>query len=368
MQWWVEKSASALGAGMHAAGLVNDNTSEAGRERRRAAAWSATQAVAGAMRGAAIVGADMGDVYAWANAPSSGAELVRAAMRNERASQALFHALTELDKPGKTADSIRITMSKSLMWLGIPELAAMVTGPGAAEFDVPEFIDARGTIYMLTEGGDDAPGAPLMRCFASYVHRKGRAYSQTLPGRRLDPRLLFLLDELHMCPVNLPRWMADSAGFGIDVWPVVHDLGQLEEKYGLAGARSVWQLATTKVFLPGNSDVDLLDKVSRLSGHLPGDSGDGRNDWIAPLELIRMLPNWRALVIRQNLSPVVVKFRAYWRRLGFRLHQNPPVPLLRSVMPTSAYDVDAELADLTAAGAIPSANGDTPPPDVIGND
>jgi type IV secretory pathway TraG/TraD family ATPase VirD4 len=54
------------------------------------------------------------------------------------------------------------------------------------------------------------------------------------PGQRLDPRLLFLLDELHS-PVNLPRWMADSAGFGIDVWPVVHDLGQLEEKYGLAG-------------------------------------------------------------------------------------------------------------------------------------
>ena len=167
-----------------------------------------------------------------------------------------------------------------------------------------------------------------------------------------------------MCPVNLPRWMADSAGFGIDVWPVVHDLGQLEDKYGLAGAKSVWQLATTKVFLPGNSDVDLLDKVSRLSGRLPGDAGDGRNDWVMPLEGITRLPNWRALVIRQNLSPVVVKFRAYWRRLGFRLRQNPPVPLLRSVTPASAYDVDAELADLTAAGAIPSQNGDAPP-DVI---
>jgi hypothetical protein len=37
----------------------------------------------------------------------------------------------------------------------------------------------------------------------------------------------------------------------------------------------VWQTATTKIFLAGDSDVDLLDEVSRLSGRLPGASGDG---------------------------------------------------------------------------------------------
>ena len=187
MQWWVEKSASALGAGMHAAGLVNDNMSEAERERKRAAAWLATQAVAGAMRGAAIVGADMGDVYAWANAPSAGAELVRAAMRNERASQALFHALTELDKPGKTADSIRITMSKSLMWLGIPDLAGMVTGPGATEFDVPEFIDARGTVYMLHRGRRRRAGRPADAVLRLVRAPQGPGLLPDAPGPAAGP-------------------------------------------------------------------------------------------------------------------------------------------------------------------------------------
>lgn len=364
MQWWVEKSASALGAGMHAAGLARDAADDA---RFTPAERSARDTIAGVMHGAAVAGADMRDVYAWANAPSAGAELVRAAMRDERASQALFHALTELDKPGKTADSIRITMSKSLMWLGIPALAAMVTGPGAAEFDVPEFIDRRGTVYMLTEGGDDAPGAPLFRCFASYVHRQARAYSQTLPGRRLDPRLLFLLDELHMCPVNLPRWTADSAGFGIDIWAVVQTLAQLVEKYGEAGAKVVWQNCTTKVFLPGNQDTDLLTQVRMLGGNLPGDAGDGRNDWVIPAELVTRLPNWRALVFRGNLTPVIVKTRPYWRRLGFRFRQNPPLPAeLRPPwlrMP-SAGDIEAELAEWALedyAPAVPARrNGDTP--------
>ena len=40
-----------------------------------------------------------------------------------------------------------------------------------------------------------------------------------------------------------------------------------------------------------------------------------------------MLPDWRALVIRMNLRPVVVKVRPAWRRLAYRLGRHPlPVP------------------------------------------
>jgi hypothetical protein len=298
------------------------------------------------MSGARLLGATMNDVWAWANAPSAGAELVQRAMRNGRASQALFYALTELDKPGKTADSIRITMSKSLMWLAVPALADMVCGPGAVPFNVPAWLRDRGTIYMLSPGGENALGAPLFRCFASYVHRESRMYSQTLPGRRLDPRLRMLLDEFHMCPIPADRWTADSAGFGIDVHLVVHSPGQLRDKLGQAGLETVWQNCTTKVFLPGTHDVRVLEDVSRLAGHLPGDGGDGRNDWVAPLELIARLPNWRALVIRGNRFPVVVKVRAYWRRWGFRLRLNPPLPELTSVQAADAETIEREIAAL----------------------
>jgi hypothetical protein len=46
---------------------------------------------------------------------------------------------------------------------------------------------------------------------------------------------------------------------------------------------------------------------------------------VVPPEVIRGLPDWRALVIRMNLSPVVVKFRPAWKRLGYRFGRRVPV-------------------------------------------
>jgi hypothetical protein len=39
---------------------------------------------------------------------------------------------------------------------------------------------------------------------------------------------------------------------------------------------------------------------------------------VLPPELLRTLPDWRALVLRDNLSPVVVRLRMAWRRRDYR--------------------------------------------------
>ncbi|HLH58844.1 MAG TPA: type IV secretory system conjugative DNA transfer family protein [Streptosporangiaceae bacterium] len=290
MAWWVEKSAAALAAGMHAA---------------------------------ALIGGDMGDVWAWAS--GYGAGVVDDARTHPAASPELFGALAELDRPGKTADSIRLTMSKALTWLAIPGIRAMVTGPAARPFNVGAFTDKRGTIYMLAPGGDGAPCAPLFRCFASYVHRAARHHGLAAPHRKLDPGLLFALDELHLCPVDLPAWLADSAGKGIQVAAVVHSTGQLRDKYGEHGADTVWSTAGTKIFLPGIHDTATLEDVSRLCGTL-GDGGKARR--VMPPELLARLPDWHALVISVNRSPVVIRFRPSWRRTEARLGLAPrPLPV-----------------------------------------
>jgi len=289
MAWWVEKSAAALAAGMHAA---------------------------------ALLGGDMGDVWAWSNGYGTGT--VEDARAHPAASPELFGALAELDRPGKTADSIRLTMSKALTWLAIPDIRAMVTGPDAGPFDVGEFADRRGTIYLLAPGGDGAPCAPLFRCFASCVHRAARHHGLTQLHRRLDPGLLFALDELHLCPVDLPAWLADSAGKGIQVVAVVHSTGQLRDKYGEHGAATVWSTAGTKIFLPGIHDTATLEDVSRLCGTL-GDGDHARR--VMPPELLARLPDWHALVVSVNRSPVVIKFRPSWRRIEARLGRAPkPLP------------------------------------------
>jgi hypothetical protein len=146
-----------------------------------------------------------------------------------------------------------------------------------------------------------------------------------MPHRKLDPGLLIAIDELHACPVDLPAWLADSAGKGIQVVAVVHSTGQLRKKYGEHGADTVWSTAGTKLFLPGIHDAKTLEDVSKLCGTIR--AGD-KDEPAMPPELLRCLPDWSALVIRSNLFPVVVRFRPAWRRLDARLGRRP-LPVLR---------------------------------------
>jgi type IV secretion system protein VirD4 len=311
MQWWSEKSAAALAAAMHAADLI---------------------------------GGDMRDVWAWSN--SLGYHLIEQARQVPGASLELFGALAELDKPTRSADSIKLTMSKALAWMAVPEIRAMVTGPEAKPFDVASFAASNGTIYMMASG-TDSPSAPLFRCFTSYVHRAAGHYGLALPYRRLDPGLLIAIDELHACPVDLPSWLADSAGKGIQVVAVVHSTGQLRDKYGQFGYETVWSTAGTKLFLPGIHDPQTLKDVSELCGTVRTD--DGREP-VCPPELLRMLPDWTCLVIRSNLHPLVVRFRPAWRRLDARLGRHPlpdlrpaPAPRLPELrIPDMLLDVPAE--------------------------
>ena len=177
-----------------------------------------------------------------------------------------------------------------------------------------------------------------------------------MPHRKLDPGLLIAIDELHACPVDLPSWLADSAGKGIQVVAVVHSTGQLRSKYGEHGADTVWSCAGTKLFLPGIHDAKTLEDVSKLCG----DAGTGEKaERVVPPELLRQLPDWTALVIRSNLSPLVVRFRPAWRRLDARLGRRP-LPDLRPAFALRLPEL--RIPDTLSAAAaeyelIGSANG-----------
>ena len=284
MLWWSEKARGVLGAAFHAAGLPP--------------ADPASAALGGVLQAASLAGADMGAVWEWAYGDNS---LITSIQGHPLASRPLLGALNELNRGGKTVDSIRITMSKSLEWLAVPRLRQMVTGPDARPFDVPAFIDRRGTIYLISPGDEESPAAPLFRCFTGYVHRHAKRHAQLLPGRRLDPGLLFALDELDKCPVNLPGWLADSAGFGILIDAVVHSTGQLTARYGPDGLNTVWSTTGIKIFYGGIHDADTLKKISLLGGTMPG--GEAGENPCIPVEYITRLPRWRALIFNDDLCP-----------------------------------------------------------------
>jgi TraM recognition site of TraD and TraG len=145
--------------------------------------------------------------------------------------------------------------------------------------------------------------------------------------------MLMALDEVRqICPVPLPLWMADSAGKGILIVAVCHGLAQLEARWHGPGARAIWDTAGIKVILGGVSDPDTLDRLSRLCGEVALRRHTWTRDYegrrartvthqdvrVLPPELLRTLPEWRALVLRGNLFPVVVRLRMAWRRRDYR--------------------------------------------------
>jgi type IV secretion system protein VirD4 len=293
----------------------------------------ATSALACLLHAAALSSGSMTDVYRWAHgADDSVPERILSAHPGAAAAGWLG-PIQEIRRPGRTADSIRMTVTRALAWLADPAVAA-ATSPGPGEgFDLAEFVSGPNTLYMIGTGREEAPIAPLFRAFAEYVH-DGAAFAGSVQRHgRLDPPMLMALDEVtQICPVPLPLWMADSAGKGILIVAVCHGLAQLEARWHGPGARAIWDTAGIKVILGGVSDPDTLERLSRLCGEVRLRTHTRtRDDWgrrartvthqpvrVLPPELLRTLPDWRALVLRTNLSPVVVRLRMAWRRRDYR--------------------------------------------------
>lgn len=286
MDFWVDKSAAALAALLHAAAFLSES----------------------------II-----TVYAWCNrmGDQKAAEVLAT---HPKASRALASTLGEIAGSGKTADSIRVTMSRALSWVAIPAIARAVTpGPGEG-FGIAEFIGDNGTLYMIASDTENSPIAPLFRAFASEVHYiAGLIGSKTSYGK-LVPSMFMALDEVtQICPVDLPGWLSDSAGKGILITSVCHSMGQLRERWGEAGANTIWATSGVKVFLGGISDAETLDWVSTLCGSIKIQGEDKlENCRILPPEVLRELADWRALIMRMNLRPVVVKIRPVWKRRDYR--------------------------------------------------
>ena len=211
---------------------------------------------------AAIGGYTITDVYRWVQL--DGHENALLVLGRQPGNELLIALLTRMFAENKTAGSVRETIDLSLAWAVIPALAAAVTPRPGEAFDLGEFIADNGTLYLIAAGDEDSPLAPLFRAFTSWAHWEAGLIGSTTPARRLDPPLWLGLDEVtQICPIDLPRMLADSAGKGVLMTAVAHGTSQLEDRYGEAGAKTVWNCCGTKVILGGISDADTLEDISR---------------------------------------------------------------------------------------------------------
>ena len=307
---------------------------------------------------AAVSGRTILDVYEWVQLHGH-ATCLQILAEHPGSNRQMFAVCKRMFDENRTSGSIRDTIDLTLSWALLPGLAEAVTPLPGEGFSADDYTGACGTLYMIAAGDDDSPITPLFKALASWVHYEAGLTGSKGPHKRLDPPLLMALDEVtQVCPVDLPVMLSDSAGKGVLIMAVCHSKSQLEQRWGKDGADTVWACSGTKILLGAISDPDTLEAASKLCGSVT--VGDKKEAAVPP-ELLRMLPDWRALVIRMNLFPVVVKVRPAWRRAGYRLGRHPlPVPHVPAPWPAMPEPEPAEI--LTPARVSANGHGGTPGP------
>ena len=309
---------------------------------------------------AAVSGRTITDVFNWAQLHGHENALQVLAGHPDSSPQMLA-VVRRMFAENRTAGSVRDTIELSLAWAVIPDLAAAVTPAPGRGFDVGRFVTETGTLYMIASGDEDSPVTPLFKAFASYVHYAAGLAGSMAPAGRLDPPLLMALDEVTtICPVDLPVMLSDSAGKGVLITAVAHGMSQLAERWGEQGGKTVWATCGTKIFLGGMSDADTLEDASQLCGTIALAEDEGKLVRVVPPELLRALPDWRALVLRMNLNPVVVKIRPAWKRRGLaRLNRRamPEIPPWREEAPVLELPGPAGQAPEPFPASAPDSTG-----------
>ncbi|HET9970356.1 MAG TPA: TraM recognition domain-containing protein [Streptosporangiaceae bacterium] len=292
---------------------------------------AADSAMMACLFAAATGGYTITDVYGWTQL--QGHEDALRVLAGRPGCELLVATLKRAFESNRTAGSIRESMALSLAWATVPQLAAAATPREGEGFDLREFILLNGTLYLVAPGDEDSPVAPLFAAFTTWITvAAGQLGSLTRAGK-LDPPLWLGLDEVtQICPVPLPLMLADSAGKGVLITAVAHGVSQLADRWGENGAKTVWATCGTKIILGGVSDADTLKEISDLCGTVAAGDGDKLLP-VVPPELVRGLPDWRALCLRMNLNPVVVKVRPGWKRLGCRFGRRVPVCIPRPRYP-----------------------------------
>ncbi|MEV4477894.1 TraM recognition domain-containing protein [Nonomuraea sp. NPDC049504] len=234
----------------------------------------------------------------------------------------------------RTRDSIYLTLRQVLRCMDDPDMAHMLCPPPGEGLDVSDFLRHRGTLYLVS--GDSAnPATPILfAALVAEIHHQARILAAGRPNRRMDPPLTFILDEApEICPIpQLPGWVATAAGSGFTFIIAGQSWSQFKHRWTEHGAKTIWNNCKAKMLFGATSDPEDLNVMSDLCGEIAlpyrekSVDGSGKpyytRRWetvpVLPPEQARRLPTWRALVVRRNATPTIVRVERVWRRADYK--------------------------------------------------
>ena len=243
----------------------------------------------------------------------------------------------------RTKDTITTTAFTVLEGWAHPDVAGAVnvvageTGPDVIDLD--KLLDTNGTLYLVAPASDQDKFSPVFETLlnALIMNVEHRAHVAALA---IDPPLLLALDEAaNIAPLrHLHQVASKSGGEGILLLSVFQDEGQIEHIYGPSLARTVVSNHYVKVYLPGISDQETLETVSRLLGTerlrvgstSTSDQGTSYQSSyqdvpIATPAELRQMPSNEAIVIIGRFKPLRIVIPGWFEDLQLRALIEPSV-------------------------------------------
>ena len=240
----------------------------------------------------------------------------------------------------RTRESIFLTLAQSVAFMADPNVARICTpGVDAPAFDVAAFLADRGTLYVLGSERPHASVAPLLAAMTAHIFGTAKRIAAERPGGRLDPPLLLALDEVALItPVPLDRWVADAGGRGVHIVWAVQSPSQLAQRWSARGADTIWNATNSKVVFGGLTLDHDLAAVSALCGTRRDVIRDGEQERtervpVLPVDQLRTLPQWHALLIHRAMPATIVRMRPVWARRDVQAAGPPP-----ALVPIHPYD------------------------------
>jgi type IV secretory pathway TraG/TraD family ATPase VirD4 len=270
------------------------------------------------------------DLYRWSLTPAAAREAVDVLVSSSGAATAWDRALDAIiSADQRLRDAVWAMVANAFAALADPKVLESVSpGPGET-FHPREFLEQRGTLYLLGTASGAASTASLVAALVEDVVEVARKMAAASPRGRLDPPLGLILDEAANYPLpSLPGLMSEGGGTGITTIAVLQSLDQARHRWGRDAAGSIWDSATVKIVLPGVSNPDDLAGIARLVGdrrerEISETSGSGgsrsisssmRDRAILSPATIRSLRPGHGLLLLRSAKPIMLTLAPWTAR------------------------------------------------------
>lgn len=238
------------------------------------------------------------------------------------------------DNP-KTIGNTRTTLFRVLdPLMSESVLSQLCPAVDETQMNIREFCESSDTLYALVDDDSGMGTAPIVTALVESIAAEYRLMANRSATGKLETEMSFLLDEVtNVCPIpSLPKLMTAGGGSGLHTWIWAQGYGQLVERYGDAGAETIFFTgAAAKIIFGSSGEMEFLRRVSELVGSHWVDhrststttdkEGDPQISTTVSSQLdfkmrpdeIRKLPDDKVLLLYRNLE-AVVDLTPWWKR------------------------------------------------------